>query len=1217
MIARKTLILNLTRYTVLFKKTIISIISIFFISFGYAQNADVYLLGNLKGPKLEKRLRHLSLSIDQQSKGQEFTLLLLGDIRQKNLIKEDSLIAFLKRVEQKNGRIIAVTGDRDWDKSSTNGFDTVVALENRFRAKLGHNIFIPKKNCPGPSIKDVGDNIRIIGINSQWWLHPYRKVIPVDSECKNITKSEILDKLKEAIETAKGRQVIIITHHPIISGGIYGGTHNMIEHIFPFRHDKPNNNTFLPIFGSFYMNYRRNVGNEQDMNSKAYSTYIKDIEDVLREHKNVIICSSHEYDLEVLKINNNYQVISGSLLKSSKVNKTDNTLHASNKLGYIKLEVGKDSVWSKVFHYDKPTNAYNLKSKFVLNDQLLEQNKKEITILSDNSKNKTGDLYYGGNYKASALKKVFFGKLYRETWTTPLEVPTLDLDTAFGGLTPLKEGGGLQTVSLKFIDKHGRKYAFRSINKNPIKSIPVEFRIDLVEGITQDMTATQHPYGALFVSELLDSTNLEHEKVKLYIMPDDPKLGIYREKFAGMFGMLELKPTELDDLNYSYANANAVKGSYSVFKNLYNNPKYHIDTALFAKARILDIFIGDWDRHEDNWKWLGYKNDSSTTYKIYPKDRDHAFSRMDGLFYFLADREWGVAFRENFDYKFSGLVSLTTKGNHMDRMLLSGLSKSDWLNITDELMFEITEETIDRARLSLPIEIQNKSGKIIADKLKSRRKNLRDFIEKYYYILAKEVDVLGTNKQEVFDIERLKDGTTIVKVLSKKLNNKILYKRTFKHSETKEIRLYGLGGVDSFYVHGSSYRNSLIRIIGGSGQDVIVDESYVKYGSKKTLIYDYSNDVTAISESEARAILSDDIHVNEYDQKAYKEDTYVPLPLFILNPDDGIGSGFSLKQTTYGFGHEKYKSVSEYSFFITSNNALQIELKHKENIARSNIFISGNIDYGNSFRFYNFFGVGNNTIFNDSIEDAGFYKTRYKGIRLSLGTEIEFLEQSLLSIKGISEALVKSHSDQSYFDAFPNKSLEAKNAGGTSIKFDLDFRDNPNFTTRGLHLSISNTSLISSGKLFGNFKSELSYYGTSKIFIPVTLGVKVGSVRSFGNEIPFYHLANLGQSNNLRGFAQNRFSGKGSNYLNTDLRLHFGKLNSDFLPLYYGLILYSDIGQILKENEFTTAKWHHGYGAGVYITPINKEFITLQVNFERSNEQNEEALLKLKLGILL
>ncbi|MFB0925378.1 MAG: hypothetical protein QMB65_08860, partial [Vicingaceae bacterium] len=180
---------------------------------------------------------------------------------------------------------------------------------------------------------------------------------------------------------------------------------------------------------------------------------------------------------------------------------------------------------------------------------------------------------------------------------------------------------------------------------------------------------------------------------------------------------------------------------------------------------------------------------------------------MDGLFYFLADREWGVAFRENFDYKFTGLTSLTTKGNHMDRMLLSGLSKEKWLSITDELMSEITDETIDRAQLSFPREIQNKSGQIIANKLKSRRKNLSQFIEKYYYLLSKEVDILGTNKKEIFDVERFMDGTTVVKVISEKRNNEVLYKRTFKHSETKEIRLFGLGGVDSFYVHGKSYRN--------------------------------------------------------------------------------------------------------------------------------------------------------------------------------------------------------------------------------------------------------------------------------------------------------------------------------------------------------------------------------------------------------------------------
>jgi hypothetical protein len=548
-------------------------------------------------------------------------------------------------------------------------------------------------------------------------------------------------------------------------------------------------------------------------------------------------------------------------------------------------------------------------------------------------------------------------------------------------------------------------------------------------------------------------------------------------------------------------------------------------------------------------------------------------------------------------------------------MLLSGLSKSDWLSISDELMSEITDETIDRAQLSFPKEIQNQSGQVIAEKLKSRRKGLNQFVEKYYNLLAEEVDILGTNKKEVFDIERFLDGTTTVKVIRKKSPHKVLYKRTFKRSETKEIRLFGLGGVDSFYVHGTSHRNSLVRIIGGSGQDIVIDESYIKDGSKKTLIYDYIDGVTVISGKEAKTILSEDSDINEYNQKAHKSDTYIPIPIFLSNPDDGIGGGFSLKQIRHGFGHKKYKSTSNYKLFLTTNGAIQIGLTHQENIARTNWFATGSFDYGNSFRFYNFYGVGNNTLIDEHLDDNGFYKTRYKGIILSLGAELEFLERSKLSINAITEALVQNESDQSYFDAFPDYSLEAKNTGGATFKLDLDFRDLPSFTTRGIRLTLANKSLITNEKLFGNVQGELSYYGTSKLLIPITLGVKIGGVRSFGDEIPFYHLANLGQSNNLRGYLQNRFSGKGINYLNTDLRLHFGKLKSDFLPLYYGLIFFNDIGQALEINEFTTAKWHHGYGTGLYITPINKEFITLQINVERSIEL--DAFLKIKLGVLL
>lgn len=1180
----------------------------------FSQKNDVYLLGNLKGPKLEKRLRHLSLSIDQETKGNEFTLLLLGDLRQKNTVNETILLDFLKQVELKNGKIIAVTGDRDWDKSREYGLDTVAAMEERFLQSLGHSIFIPKHNCPGPQIIDLNDRIRIIGINSQWWLHQYRKTLPIDSECKNITESEILDELDEAIETVGNKQVILMMHHPIISGGIYGGTANLKEHIFPYKHDKPNNKTFLPIYGTFYHNYRRNIGNEQDMSSNTYETFVKDIEKILRNHSEVIVCSSHEYDMQVLKTRDNYQIISGALLKTNKVKDIDNTLHATNHLGFVKLEIYQDSSLAKIYYYDKPTNAFNVEEKFALNDLRIKK-KKTGKLSEDNSKNKIGDQYYGGDYKAGAIKKLFFGSLYRDAWSTPLSIPTLDLDTAFGGLTPLKEGGGLQTVSLKFKDQYGRKYAFRSINKTPAKSIPVEFRVDLVKDITQDMTATQHPYGALFVSSLLDATDLHHEKAQLYIMPDSPKLGEYRKKFGGMFGMLELKPTELDNLEYSYKNANSVKGSLSVFKKLYHSPKHRIDTNLFAKARIFDIFIGDWDRHEDNWKWLGYKSDSSTTYKIYPKDRDHAFSRMDGLFYFLADREWGVAFRENFGYKFSGLVSLTSKGNHMDRMLLSGLKQEDWESLTKDLLSEITDETIETSLSAFPKEIRDASGRTIADKLKSRRKYLVKAIDDYYKYISKEVDVLGTNKEEWFDIHRKDNGETRVQLFSKKLNNELLYDRTFKYNETQEIRLYGLGGIDSFYIHGNSHKAILLRIIGGNGQDVVNDVSKITFGTKKNLVYDYPEGVQFVSDNEVRDIISTNPEVNEYNQQAFKSNTYFPIPIFMSNPDDGIGGGFALSIQKHGFGHHKYKSITTAKAYATSNGANRIKLENKRHIARSDWYITSSFEIGNSFRYYKFYGVGNNTTINDSLNDLDLYRTRYHGGILALGVKYDFLERSSFTFQTHGEFLTENQSTSSYFDVFPNTPYEALNAGGASITLDIDFRDNPNFTNRGLQLSLSNLSLTHNEYIFGKTSFELSYYGTSKIILPITLGVKVGTIRAYGDRIPFYHLANLGQSNNLRGYLQNRFSGKAANYVNNDLRIHFGKTKSDFLPLYYGVILFYDIGQITEPDNFIDSKWHPGYGAGLYITPLNKDFITLQFNIENSEEQ--EAFLKVKFGVLL
>ena len=44
-------------------------------------------------------------------------------------------------------------------------------------------------------------------------------------------------------------------------------------------------------------------------------------------------------------------------------------------------------------------------------------------------------------YAAGGIHKFFLGYGYREVWTTPVQVPELNLDTYAGGLKPLRRGG--------------------------------------------------------------------------------------------------------------------------------------------------------------------------------------------------------------------------------------------------------------------------------------------------------------------------------------------------------------------------------------------------------------------------------------------------------------------------------------------------------------------------------------------------------------------------------------------------------------------------------------------------------------------------------------------------------------------------------------------------------------------------------------------------------
>ena len=378
--------------------------------------------------------------------------------------------------------------------------------------------------------------------------------------------------------------------------------------------------------------------------------------------------------------------------------KIEGTLLERNKPGMIEIIYHPDGDVSSVFHQFRKGDSESKKNDLMLMRSLckgMEDNVPYNTLFepckeipSPTQKMvaeypETGSVVAGPEYAAGSLKRFFLGDHYRDSWTETIEVPYLNLDTAKGGLIPLKKGGGRQTISLKMMGGNGIRYTFRSVNKDPVKALSYDLRETAIARIVKDQTTTQHPYGAMAADILLNELDIIHAHPKLYLMPNDPKLGPFQNQFGEMLGMLEEHPKDPDKGKEGYLGAIDIVRSNKLFRKLYNDHNNRVNTREFAIARVFDILVGDWGKHEDNWKWLGFSEGDKVIYRPMPRDRDHVFSRWDGLLPWLFDREWAKASGENFDYEISGLRSLMNQARHLDRFIASDLSKRDWIDAAE------------------------------------------------------------------------------------------------------------------------------------------------------------------------------------------------------------------------------------------------------------------------------------------------------------------------------------------------------------------------------------------------------------------------------------------------------------------------------------------------------------------------------------------------------
>ena len=98
----------------------------------------------------------------------------------------------------------------------------------------------------------------------------------------------------------------------------------------------------------------------------------------------------------------------------------------------------------------------------------------------------------GEIYKAGSFHRFLLGDNYRDEWTTPIKVPVIDLRTFHGGLTPTKEGGGMQAKSLRFVAPDSSEYVFRQVRKTNL-ILTDQYRHTLIWYIVRDGGSASHP----------------------------------------------------------------------------------------------------------------------------------------------------------------------------------------------------------------------------------------------------------------------------------------------------------------------------------------------------------------------------------------------------------------------------------------------------------------------------------------------------------------------------------------------------------------------------------------------------------------------------------------------------------------------------------------------------------------------------------------------------
>lgn len=1134
-------------------------------------------------------------------------------------------------VKDHPGKIFFIPGNHDWNNSREGGLEAVKRQEAFVEAYLNRgNTFLPDEGFPGPEDVELVDDddtsfdkdIRLILLDTEWWLSKQEKSFGDTGEYELQDAGDFLVELKDVIRKRTNDHVIVVGHHPLYSNGTHGGYFPAKRHFLP------------PLFGSLYVIYRKFFGFRQDIPHYRYQEFKNELLETFSGVSNLVYAAGHDHSLQHFKVDRRrmYQhyLVSGAGSKPDYVAHGRNVNFTYRGSGFMVVRYYDDgSSWLEAW---APSTDSAGKGELLYRTELASPDEDPFYNAGVDSSwttptgLKDGMVTIAANPKydnPGPLFRALMGSHNRELWSIPVKVPVFDIETVEGGLEAIKLGGRGQSNTLRLQNSEGREFVLRSIDKVAGKIWDEHLKNTFAEDLAQDQFSILNPYGAFMIPPLAEAIGIYHTNPRLYYIPDDPRLGEFADQVGGQLALFEERPD--DDVSHApnFGHSEEVVSTRAMLSEVEGDLDHRVDQPMMLRNRLLDIWMSDWDRHEDQWRWASFEPfelDSTLTgeereqgkiYRPIPRDRDTAFMLMNGVIPTLGKL---TAFKlyQDFTESYGNLKGLTMNSLAMTRRFTNQLTRQEWAAIARDVTNALTDDVIKEAVAQLPPEVQQIAGDRIEYLMKVRRDQLPDVADQYYELLNRVVDVVGSHKKEYIEIERLDADRTRVRVFKRDekddKDRKPYFRRTFYSDETDEIRIFGLGDNDEFEIKGTNANSILIRITGGSGIDHFVASDLNADARKNIKLYDTSEgnqweEVTALDVTR-----SDRYTLNSYDYSGgYAYNTSEPLLFFGHNKDDGVFIGGGATLNLHGFHKDPYAASHTLRANVAARTGafnIRYDGRFTELTGRWDGALEFHALTPNNIR--NFLGLGNET--KETIEDDDYYKARlwqYRlapsltrnlstGVSLSIGPYFQVTNIREDAGRFISQPQAgispNTFEDQWYTGFIGELSLQ-------NVDNSIDPKQGFKFNSRGdFNLGIKNTSAD-----HGTIGSSLSLYFSPSLNPQLTIATRVGAEHNIG-PFPFYKANTLGGVQNLRGLRSTRYNGRTNFYNNIEVRGKLFDFSGYLLGGEVGLLGFFDHGRVWTDNEKSDT-WHVGYGGGAWINIFRMTIMRASIGFS-GNEWN-------------